>query len=81
MMFEPLDMQFQKRMDLHRAARLSMLRNRVVKRMDKVAHSVDEVEQAVAVLVETANRPDLPYARDLQIALARQALRRTCARA
>ncbi|MDX8454050.1 hypothetical protein RFM98_14910 [Mesorhizobium sp. VK9D] len=57
MMFKPLDMQFQKRMDVHRAARLSMLHDRVAKRMTKVDDLADQVEKAAAALVEaTTNR-------------------------
>ncbi|RWC10783.1 MAG: hypothetical protein EOS52_23730 [Mesorhizobium sp.] len=54
-MFEPLDMQYEKRADLHRAARLSMLHNRIVKRFEKVDHLADEVERAAATLVDVTH--------------------------
>ncbi|MGX5839752.1 hypothetical protein ACWGTI_03395 [Mesorhizobium sp. ArgA1] len=56
MLFAPLDMHGEKRADIHRANRLSMLHDRVVKRMDKVDQAADEVEQAAAVLVDVTRR-------------------------
>ncbi|AZO06526.1 hypothetical protein EOA27_29450 [Mesorhizobium sp. M2A.F.Ca.ET.037.01.1.1] len=56
-MFAPLDMHGEKRADLHRAARLSMLHERVVKRFDRVDHSADAVETAAAAFVEITHRP------------------------
>ncbi|RWH66285.1 MAG: hypothetical protein E5X68_31040 [Mesorhizobium sp.] len=55
-MFAPLDMHGEKRSDLHRAARLSMLHERVVKRFDKVDHSADAVETAADAFVEATHR-------------------------
>ncbi|OHV67672.1 hypothetical protein LCM4577_24715 [Mesorhizobium sp. LCM 4577] len=57
-MFAPLDMHGEKRAEIHRSARLSMLHERVVKRMDKVDHLADEVEQAAAALVAATHQPD-----------------------
>jgi hypothetical protein len=56
-MFAPLDMHGEKRADLHRAARLSLLHDRVMKRLDKVDHSADVVEMAAAAFVEATHRP------------------------
>ena len=56
-MFAPLDMHGEKRADLHRAARLSLLHDRVVKRFDKVDHSADAVEMAAAAFVEATHPP------------------------
>ncbi|CDX31467.1 conserved hypothetical protein [Mesorhizobium sp. ORS 3359] len=56
-MFAPLDTHGEKRADLHRAARLSMLHDRVVKRLDKVDHSANAVENAAAAFVEATHRP------------------------
>ncbi|RWC07875.1 MAG: hypothetical protein EOS52_32110 [Mesorhizobium sp.] len=56
-MFAPLDMHGEKRADLHRAARLSMLHERVVKRFDRVDHSADAVETAAAAFVEATHGP------------------------
>jgi hypothetical protein len=58
-MFAPLDMHGEKRADLHRAARLSMLRDRAVKRFDKVDHSAYAVEMAAAAFVEATHRPTI----------------------
>lgn len=58
-MFAPLDMNGESRADLHRAARLSMLHERVVKRLDKVDHSADAVEMAAAAFVEATHRPTI----------------------
>ncbi|RAZ72711.1 hypothetical protein [Mesorhizobium atlanticum] len=56
-MFAPLDMHGEKRADLHRAARLSMLHERVVKRFDRVDHFADAAETAAAAFVEATHRP------------------------
>ncbi|TIV21308.1 MAG: hypothetical protein E5V74_12140 [Mesorhizobium sp.] len=56
-MFAPLDMHGEKRADLHRAARLSMLHERVVKRFVRVDHSADAVETAADAFVEATHRP------------------------
>ncbi|RUU56162.1 hypothetical protein [Mesorhizobium sp. M2C.T.Ca.TU.002.02.1.1] len=58
-MFAPLDMHGEKRADLHRAARLSMLRDRAVKRFDKVDHSAYAVEMAAAAFVAATHRPTI----------------------
>ncbi|TGT97854.1 hypothetical protein EN806_48610 [bacterium M00.F.Ca.ET.163.01.1.1] len=58
-MFAPLDMHGGKRADLHRAARLSMLHDRVVKRFDKVDHAADAVEMAAVAFVEATHRPTI----------------------
>ncbi|RAZ84329.1 hypothetical protein DPM33_31590 [Mesorhizobium hawassense] len=58
-MFAPLDMHGEKRADLHRAAKLSMLHDRVVRRFDKVDHSADAVEMAAAAFVEATHRPTI----------------------
>ena len=55
-MFAPLDTHGETRADLHRAARLSMLRERVVKRFEKVDHSADAVETAADAFVEATHR-------------------------
>ena len=55
--FAPLDMHGEKRADLHRAARLSMLHERVVKRFDRVDHFADAAETAAAAFVEATHRP------------------------
>ncbi|OBQ94164.1 hypothetical protein A9K66_27995 [Mesorhizobium sp. AA23] len=54
MVFAPLDSHYEERAALHRSARLSMLRDRVVKRMAKVNHLADEVERAAAEFVGAA---------------------------
>ena len=59
-MFAPLDMNGENRADLHRAARLSMLHERVVKRLDKVDHAADAVEMAAAAFVEATHLPTAP---------------------
>ncbi|WP_095820776.1 hypothetical protein [Mesorhizobium sp. WSM3859] len=56
-MFAPLDMHGEKRAELHRAARLSLLHDRVVKRFDMVDHCADAVETAAAAFVEATHRP------------------------
>ncbi|MBZ9990958.1 hypothetical protein LB572_28045 [Mesorhizobium sp. BH1-1-5] len=55
LLFEPFDMQYEKRADLHRAARLVMLHDRLAKRLDRVECAADEVERAAAVLVEVTH--------------------------
>ncbi|RWH65788.1 MAG: hypothetical protein E5X68_31970 [Mesorhizobium sp.] len=56
MMFAPLDFDHrEKRSDLHRAARLEMLHERLAKRLDRVERAVDEVERAAAVLVDVTH--------------------------
>jgi hypothetical protein len=62
-MFAPLDMHGEKRADLHRAARLSLLHDRVVKRFDRVDHSADAAERAAAAFVEATHRPTIFVAR------------------
>ncbi|TPI19855.1 MULTISPECIES: hypothetical protein [unclassified Mesorhizobium] len=57
--FAPLDMNGEIRADRHRAARLSMLHERVVKRLDKVDHSADAVEMAAAAFVEATHPPTI----------------------
>lgn len=52
MLFAPLDSHYEERAALHRAARLKLLHERVVKRMEKVDHLADEVERAAAELVD-----------------------------
>jgi hypothetical protein len=59
-MFAPLDMNGENRAELHRAARLSMLYDRVVNRLDKVDHSADAVEMAAAAFVEATHLPTTP---------------------
>lgn len=58
-MFAPLDADGEKRAGLHRAARLSMLRDRVVKRFDRVDHCADAVEMAATAFVEATHRPTM----------------------
>ncbi|TIR15192.1 MAG: hypothetical protein E5X34_30115 [Mesorhizobium sp.] len=58
-MFAPLDMHGEARADLHRAARLSMLHERVVKRFEKVDHSADAVETAADAFVEATHQPTI----------------------
>lgn len=58
-MFAPLDMHGEKRADLHRAARLSMLHERVVQRFDRVDHFADAVETAAAAFVAATHRPTI----------------------
>ena len=57
MVFQPLDMHGSTRIDRHRAARLAMLRGRIVKKMAKIDHAADEVEQALAVFVQVTHQP------------------------
>ncbi|MDX8450865.1 hypothetical protein [Mesorhizobium captivum] len=52
MLFQPLDSHYEERADLHRAARLELLHNRLAKRLDRVDRAAEEVEQAVALLVD-----------------------------
>ncbi|WP_296742352.1 hypothetical protein [Mesorhizobium sp.] len=56
LMFAPLDMHGEERADLHRAARLSILRDRVVRRMDHVEVSADKVERALAAFAEATHQ-------------------------
>ena len=51
MLFEPLDTNGYKRSVLYHAARLEMLHDRVVKRMDRVDHLADEVERLADAVV------------------------------
>ncbi|WP_214472079.1 hypothetical protein [Mesorhizobium sp. dw_380] len=55
MLFEPLNSDGHKRSVVYHAARLSMLHDRVLKRMDRVDHLADEVERAAAVLVDVTH--------------------------
>ncbi|WP_292585229.1 hypothetical protein [Mesorhizobium sp.] len=56
MMFAPLDFDHrEERSDLHRAARLEMLHDRLAKRLDRVERAADEVERAAAVLVDVTH--------------------------
>jgi hypothetical protein len=56
MMFAPLDFDHRgDRSDLHRAARLEMLNDRLTKRLDRVERAAGEVERAAAVLVEVTH--------------------------
>ncbi|RWE11562.1 MAG: hypothetical protein EOS61_15645 [Mesorhizobium sp.] len=65
MMFAPLDFDHrEERSDLHRAARLSMLHNRMAKRMAKVDHLAEEVEKAADVLVEATHDSAVEAFRD-----------------
>ncbi|TGP26736.1 MULTISPECIES: hypothetical protein [unclassified Mesorhizobium] len=57
MLFEPLNSDGEKRSAQYHAARLAMLHDRVVKRMDRVDHLADKVEHAAAVLVEATHEP------------------------
>ncbi|TJV06635.1 MAG: hypothetical protein E5Y12_04135 [Mesorhizobium sp.] len=52
MLFEPLNWDGHKRSEVYHAARLSMLHDRVLKRMDRLDHVADEVERAAAILVD-----------------------------
>ncbi|MDG4908126.1 hypothetical protein P9228_16990 [Mesorhizobium sp. WSM4898] len=56
MIFEPLDMRGRKRADLHRAARLALLRGRILKRIGKVDNAAGSVEQATAPFAEAARQ-------------------------
>ena len=65
MLFEPLDFAHgHTRIDRHRAARLAMLRGRIVKKMAKIDHAADEVERAADRLIEAtaADRTRQPVA-------------------
>lgn len=64
MLFEPLDTNGHKRSVLYHAARLEMLHDRVVKRMDRVDHLADEVERAAAVLVDATHASAVDPFRD-----------------
>ncbi|MDX8500835.1 hypothetical protein RFM99_20765 [Mesorhizobium sp. VK4C] len=55
MLFEPLDSHYEERADLHRAARLELLHDRLAKRLDRVDRAAEEVEQAVALLVDATH--------------------------
>ena len=57
MLFEPLNSDGRKRSVAYHTARLSMLHARVVNRMEKVDHAVDQVEQAAADLVVATHQP------------------------
>ena len=70
MLFEPLNSDGRKRSVAYHAARLAMLQVRVVNRMEKVDHAVDDVEQAVADLVAATLQP--PAVTDPRSAIARQ---------
>ncbi|RUW53854.1 hypothetical protein EOA32_07805 [Mesorhizobium sp. M1A.F.Ca.ET.072.01.1.1] len=52
MLFAPLDSHYEERAALHRAARLELLHNRLVKRLEKVNNLADEVERAAAELAD-----------------------------
>lgn len=55
-MFAPLDFDHrEERSDLHRAARLKMLHNRLAKRLERVERAADEVERAAATLVDVTH--------------------------
>ena len=58
LIFAPLDMRGATRADVHRAARLALLRARILKRMDKVESAADQVEEAAAVFVSTTHATD-----------------------
>ncbi|RWA69297.1 hypothetical protein [Mesorhizobium sp.] len=55
MLFEPLDSHYEERANLHRAARLELLHDRLAKRLDRVDRAAEEVEQAVALLVDVTH--------------------------
>ncbi|RUW27666.1 hypothetical protein EN858_00505 [Mesorhizobium sp. M4B.F.Ca.ET.215.01.1.1] len=57
MLFEPLNMDGRKRSAIYHAARLSMLRERLAKKLEQVDQAADQVEQAAADLVEAAHQP------------------------
>ncbi|MDX8437647.1 hypothetical protein RFN25_30035 [Mesorhizobium abyssinicae] len=57
MLFEPLNMDGRKRSAIYHAARLSMLHDRLAKKLEQVDHAADQVEQAAADLVEAAHQP------------------------
>ncbi|MDX8478603.1 hypothetical protein RFN28_08925 [Mesorhizobium sp. VK24D] len=57
-MFEPLNSDGRKRSAVYHAARLSMLHDRLAKKLEQVDHAADEVEQAAAVLVEVTRQPE-----------------------
>ncbi|TIX96803.1 MAG: hypothetical protein E5V17_02670 [Mesorhizobium sp.] len=57
MLFEPLNMDGRKRSAIYHAARLSMLHERLAKKLEQVDHAADQVEQAAADLVEAAHQP------------------------
>ena len=61
MHFAPLDRDGERRAALHRAARLSLLHDRVIKRLDQIDDGADLVLKAAAELVEAALvEPDRP---------------------
>ena len=63
MLFEPLDFAHgHARIDRHRAARIAMLRGRILKRMSKIESAADQVEEAVKVFV-AVTRPTGPETR------------------
>ncbi|MET3522164.1 hypothetical protein [Mesorhizobium abyssinicae] len=57
MLFEPRNMDGRKRSAIYHAARLSMLHERLAKKLEQVDHAADQVEQAAADLVGAANQP------------------------
>jgi hypothetical protein len=52
MLFEPLNMDGRTRSAVYHAERLSMLHDRLAKKLEQVDHAADQVEQAAAVLAE-----------------------------
>ena len=63
MLFGPLDSNGRKRSAVYHAARLSMLHDRLAKKLEQVDHAAGQVEQAAAVLVEATHQPALPDVR------------------
>ncbi|TJW03168.1 MAG: hypothetical protein E5W82_32860 [Mesorhizobium sp.] len=50
MLFEPLNLDGRKRSAVYHAERLSMLHDRLAKKIEQVDHAADQVEQAAAFL-------------------------------
>lgn len=63
MLFEPLNLDGRKRSAVYHAERLSMLHDRLAKKIEQVDHAADQVEQAAAFFAEANHQPALPVAR------------------
>lgn len=57
MLFEPLNSDGQKRSALYHAARLSMLHDRLMRKLKQVDDAACEVEQTAAILVDATHQP------------------------
>ncbi|TPN57316.1 MULTISPECIES: hypothetical protein [unclassified Mesorhizobium] len=59
-LFEPLDSDGHLRSLMYHDARLQMLHDRVINRMERVDHLANEVEQAAATLVDATRSSAVP---------------------